>query len=251
MKEVDISKLAEKPHSPLCDALISMKELTSVLATLQKRKAQGLDEIPPTFLKSASEKVKTALLQIFNKILRTGRFPKAWKSDRRTPVHKKGDPTKCANYRLLAIHSVFRKLFCTIADKRMRQIVELDDSQNGVRSGRRCSHNLVIVQNILKQASHKNSKRAHVLVADFTPASWTPMFLGAAAVVVESAGLLSHAAIICRELGIPAVVRTPAATTRIPDGAVVEVDGVTGIVTIVQDPPPAEPAPGSGDLSQL
>ncbi len=91
-----------------------------------------------------------------------------------------------------------------------------------------------------------------VLVADFTPASWTPMFLGAAAVVVESAGLLSHAAIICRELGIPAVVRTPAATTRIPDGAVVEVDGVTGIVTIVQDPPPTGPAPGAdlGDLNQ-
>ncbi|MDH3682186.1 MAG: PEP-utilizing enzyme [Acidimicrobiia bacterium] len=73
-----------------------------------------------------------------------------------------------------------------------------------------------------------------VLVATSAPELLTPLFVGAAAVVVEEGGLLSHATIICRELGVPAVVRATGATARIRDGDLVEVDGVTGIVTVVE-----------------
>lgn len=76
-----------------------------------------------------------------------------------------------------------------------------------------------------------------VLVAAFTPPVWAPLLVGAAAVVVEGGGLLSHATIISRELGVPTVVRAVGATSRIPDGATVEVDGVTGIVTVLEDEP--------------
>ena len=72
-----------------------------------------------------------------------------------------------------------------------------------------------------------------VLVAPITDPSWTPLFLPAAAVVVEVGSPFSHAAIVSRELGIPCVVSAGAATQRIPDGAMVEVDGTTGTVTIV------------------
>ena len=72
-----------------------------------------------------------------------------------------------------------------------------------------------------------------VLVAPITDPSWTPLFLPAAAVVVEVGSPFSHAAIVSRELGIPCVVSAGAATQRIPDGATVEVDGTTGIVTLV------------------
>ncbi|GMU74482.1 MAG: hypothetical protein AMXMBFR44_6790, partial [Candidatus Campbellbacteria bacterium] len=85
MKNINVNDLANKPHSPLCDTPITLKELTEVLTSLEKRKAQGLDEIPPTFLKIASEKIKAALLKVFNEVLSTGQFPKAWKTDRRTP----------------------------------------------------------------------------------------------------------------------------------------------------------------------
>jgi pyruvate,water dikinase len=72
-----------------------------------------------------------------------------------------------------------------------------------------------------------------VLVAPITDPSWTPLFLPAAAVVVEVGSPFSHAAIVSRELGIPCVVSAGAATQRIPDGATVEVDGTTGTVTLV------------------
>jgi pyruvate,water dikinase len=72
-----------------------------------------------------------------------------------------------------------------------------------------------------------------VLVAPITDPSWTPLFVPAAAVVVDVGAPLSHAIIVSRELGIPCVVSVTDATRRIPDGAWVEVDGDTGSVTVL------------------
>jgi pyruvate,water dikinase len=78
-----------------------------------------------------------------------------------------------------------------------------------------------------------------VLVAPLTDPSWTPLFLPAAAVVVNVGALMSHSVIVSRELGIPCVVAVEDATERIPDGALVEVDGANGFVTVVEDAPSA------------
>lgn len=71
-----------------------------------------------------------------------------------------------------------------------------------------------------------------VLVAYATAPPWTPLFAVAAAVVTDAGGPTSHAAIVAREFGIPAVVGTKAATARLEDGMVVTVDGDRGIVRI-------------------
>ncbi|HJU01744.1 MAG TPA: PEP-utilizing enzyme [Actinomycetes bacterium] len=70
-----------------------------------------------------------------------------------------------------------------------------------------------------------------VLVCRTTSPAWTPLFARAAAVVTEVGGMLAHAAIVARELGIPAVVAAPAAMTTLADGQRVVVDGCTGTVT--------------------
>jgi rifampicin phosphotransferase len=75
-----------------------------------------------------------------------------------------------------------------------------------------------------------------VLIAPITDPSWTPLFLAADAVVVDVGATMSHAVIVSRELGIPCVVSAVGATKRIPDGALVEVDGNTGTVTIIELP---------------
>ena len=71
-----------------------------------------------------------------------------------------------------------------------------------------------------------------VLVAPITDPSWTPLFVAASAVVVDVGAQLSHAIIVSRELGIPCVVSVTGATRKIPDGAVVTVDGTAGTVTL-------------------
>ncbi|SNS96623.1 PEP-utilizing enzyme [Rhodococcoides kyotonense] len=72
-----------------------------------------------------------------------------------------------------------------------------------------------------------------ILVAPITDPSWTPLFVTAAAVVVDVGAPFSHAAIVSRELGIPCIVSATDATVRIPDGAEIEVDGTTGTVTVL------------------
>jgi len=76
-----------------------------------------------------------------------------------------------------------------------------------------------------------------VLIAPLTDPAWTPMFVPASAVVVDVGAIMSHAVIVSRELGIPCVVSATDATKRIPDGAIVEVDGTAGTVTVVESPP--------------
>jgi len=75
-----------------------------------------------------------------------------------------------------------------------------------------------------------------VLIARLTDPSWTPLFVPAEAVVVDVGAIMSHAIIVSRELGIPCVVSVTDATRRIPDGALIEVDGDSGTVTILELP---------------
>lgn len=70
----------------------------------------------------------------------------------------------------------------------------------------------------------------HVLVAKSTDPGWVFLMLGSAGMVVEKGSLLSHTAIIGRELGIPTVVGAKGATQLIPDGAAITLDGATGEV---------------------
>lgn len=73
-----------------------------------------------------------------------------------------------------------------------------------------------------------------ILVAPITDPSWTPLFVAAGAVVVDVGAPFSHAAIVSRELGIPCVVSATEATARIPNGALIEVDGTTATVTVLE-----------------
>ncbi len=72
-----------------------------------------------------------------------------------------------------------------------------------------------------------------ILIAPITSPSWTPVFGKIAAAVSDIGGIMSHAAIVSREYGLPAVVGTGNATSRIKTGDRVRVDGDTGTVTIL------------------
>ena len=74
-----------------------------------------------------------------------------------------------------------------------------------------------------------------VLVCRTTSPAWTPLLARATAVVTEIGGMLAHAAIVARELGIPAVVAAPGAMTMLADGQQVVVDGSAGTVTRTND----------------
>jgi pyruvate,water dikinase len=70
-----------------------------------------------------------------------------------------------------------------------------------------------------------------VLVVEFADPGWTPLFPRASALVMEVGGLMCHAAVVARELGVPAVFGVPGATRHLRDGQRVRVDGEAGTVT--------------------
>ncbi|WP_370325638.1 PEP-utilizing enzyme [Euzebya sp.] len=74
-------------------------------------------------------------------------------------------------------------------------------------------------------------QEGEILVAPITAPSWAPAFSKATAVVTDIGGLMSHAAIVCREYGVPAVTGTSSGTTEIRTGDRIRVDGNTGTVT--------------------
>jgi rifampicin phosphotransferase len=89
---------------------------------------------------------------------------------------------------------------------------------------------------ILSPSDPKDLGPGDVLIAPLTDPSWTPLFVPVEAVIVDVGAMMSHAVIVSRELGIPSVVSVTDATLRIPDGALVEVDGTNGVVTVLELP---------------
>ncbi|RZT27801.1 pyruvate,water dikinase [Kribbella sp. VKM Ac-2569] len=69
-----------------------------------------------------------------------------------------------------------------------------------------------------------------ILICPYTDPAWTPLLSIAAGVITEQGGLLSHAAIVAREQGIPAVLAVPQATTQIPTNTPTTLNGTTGTV---------------------
>ncbi|UCH21290.1 MAG: PEP-utilizing enzyme, mobile region [Deltaproteobacteria bacterium] len=73
-----------------------------------------------------------------------------------------------------------------------------------------------------------------ILVCPSTNPSWAPVFTNIKATVTDIGGLTSHAAIVCREYGVPSVTGTGVATAVIKTGDTIRVDGDTGVVSIVK-----------------
>jgi pyruvate,water dikinase len=73
-----------------------------------------------------------------------------------------------------------------------------------------------------------------ILVAQRTDPGWIMLFPVASGVLVEYGSLLSHAAIVVREMGIPAVVSVKNLFAKVKTGDLIELDGEKGLVTIIE-----------------
>ncbi|HZK04749.1 MAG TPA: PEP/pyruvate-binding domain-containing protein [Actinomycetaceae bacterium] len=74
-----------------------------------------------------------------------------------------------------------------------------------------------------------------ILVCAGTDPAWTPLFLTAAGVITEVGGLMTHGAVVAREFGLPAVVGVHGATTRLPTGTRIRLDGATGLIEVLTE----------------
>ncbi|MEP3276208.1 MAG: PEP/pyruvate-binding domain-containing protein [Stappiaceae bacterium] len=99
------------------------------------------------------------------------------------------------------------------------------------RTGTGCSAGQVkAVARVIADPRKQSLKQGEILIARHTDPGWIAVFTNASAIVVERGSLLSHSAIVARELGIPCVVGLKGAMVWIEDGETIEVDGASGLV---------------------
>lgn len=97
---------------------------------------------------------------------------------------------------------------------------------------------------ILEDPQQGNELRdGEILVAPMTNPDWLPTIRRAGALVTESGGMTCHAAIVARELGVPCVVGARSATTTLPPGSTVTVDGARGEIRTAAETSPMKGAP--------
>ncbi|MDR3499065.1 MAG: PEP-utilizing enzyme [Parvibaculum sp.] len=132
------------------------------------------------------------------------------------------------------IDAIWREIESRGSAKPLDKPVQADSAPNSTLRGVGVSKGIVRgrARVVLDPQRVTDFMRGDILVCHTTDPGWAPLFSIASAMVVDVGGMLSHSAIIARELGLPAVVNTRKGTRTIEDGSEITVDGSTGMVTI-------------------
>jgi hypothetical protein len=132
-------------NAGLSSIRIELADIETALSQINANKGAGDDKIPPSFVKSCADGLKSPLYHIFNLSLTTGIFPSKWKNSFLVPIFKAGKRTDIGNYRGVAILSCFAKLFEVLVYSRLFFSVKsvITPSQHGFVSGRSTVTNLI------------------------------------------------------------------------------------------------------------
>jgi pyruvate,water dikinase len=133
------------------------------------------------------------------------------------------------------INEPFTIMLWGITTEQVQQWLAGDDPENPGLKGMAASPGVVegIARVITGPEQLSELQQGEILVAPVTAPSWGPVFGKITATVTDIGGMMSHAAIVCREYGLPAVTGTGSASTKIKTGMRLRVDGSQGIVTIL------------------
>ena len=118
---LDFEKL--KAEDGILDSHISFQEVEMCIKQLKPRKAPGSDKIRNEMLKTCMYVLKKALLKLFALILKSGFFPSSWCEGTITPIYKTGPKDDPSNYRGICINSCLGKLFTSILNNRLKNIL--------------------------------------------------------------------------------------------------------------------------------
>ncbi len=112
-------EIAIKDNQNALDNPIMIEELQEKLTDLKNGKACGIDGIRTEMLKHSSNKLKLAILTLFNLVLKSGIYHTTWNQGFITPIFKSGDNLNPNNYRGICVNSNLGKLFCSILNSRI------------------------------------------------------------------------------------------------------------------------------------
>ncbi|MGP9584133.1 PEP-utilizing enzyme [Micrococcaceae sp. AOP34-BR2-30] len=135
-----------------------------------------------------------------------------------------------------AITEPFTRMLWGITTEQVQSWLSDDDGESGLK-GMAASPGVVegIARVVMDAEQIHEVQQDEILVAPVTAPSWGPIFGKLKATVTDIGGMMSHAAIVCREYALPAVTGTGNASTTIRTGQRLRVDGTRGVVEILDD----------------
>ncbi len=148
---------------------------------------------------------------------------------------KKERPPRLIGQAPELITDPFSIMLWGITTEQLQQLLTPWDEQQPILRGFAGSPGLVEgpARVVMSAADLAVIQPGEILVCPITSPSWSPVFNKIKAVVTDVGGMMSHAAIVCREYNLPAVVGAAEATRRIKTGCLIRVDGHTGTVEIL------------------
>lgn len=128
------------PNQSLYIRKTNLIEIKSIISSLKEGTAPGHDNISTSMIKLLDDRALEPLIHIINNIINTGIVPISFKIAIITPIYKKGNPSKAANYRPISLLSNFSKIFERVIKLRLANYLEenqlLPKSPFGFRNGR-------------------------------------------------------------------------------------------------------------------
>ena len=110
------------------------------------------------------------------------------------------------------------------------------DSQGAILRGTPASYGMAEgIARVMIDPHDADLRAGEILVTRYTDPAWTPLFFTAAALITEVGGVLSHGAVVAREIGLPAIVGVDEATSRIRSGQRLRVNATEGTVELLLD----------------
>ena len=160
--------------NPILDRVITVEEVQKAVKNVKCKKSSGLDGIKNEMIKTLLPEVKDMLTDVFNLILRSGKYPDEWKSGITVPIHKSGCQSNPSNYRGITLTSTVGKIFCNIINERIMYILEqnnlLAKEQAGFRKGYRTTDQIYILSKLVQETLKSRDKRLYCCFVDFSKA---------------------------------------------------------------------------------
>ncbi|GFR60484.1 endonuclease-reverse transcriptase [Elysia marginata] len=137
----------------------SHREIVDAIKQLNQGKAAGPDLIPPEALKADVDTTATFLCPLFAKVCTSGKYPIDWKEGHLVKIPKKGDLSRCENYRGITLLSIPGKVFNRVLLNRIKSATDpkLRDEQAGFRSNRSTTDQIATLRIIVEQSLEWNS----------------------------------------------------------------------------------------------
>jgi sorting nexin-29 len=149
----------------------TLAEVSSAIKTLHNNKSPGTDNLPAELFKCGGERLHSHLHKIIATIWQSEILPEEWNCGIICPLHKKGDPMNCANYRGITLLNIAYKILSNILCNRLKKYAEelIGNYQTGFRSGKSTTDQIFCLRQILEKTNEFNTDTYHLFI-DFRAA---------------------------------------------------------------------------------